>query len=187
MNNNIPTMTLVCGCNGAGKSTLTYATIDADQNVFYIDPDRIAKEKGCSPLQAGKIAVNLTNDYLADKQPFLKESTLSSKSDLKLLERAKEAGFKTEVRYVGLKNADKAVQRVADRHQKGGHTVPEDDIRRRYERSLENLPKAIARADEVKIFDNTKNDYAHVATFKNGQLESQSSLPDWFKGVEKQL
>jgi predicted ABC-type ATPase len=38
--------------------------------------------------------------------------------------------------YLYLDSADDCVKRVAERVEKGGHSVPEDDIRRRFLRSL---------------------------------------------------
>jgi len=184
---NTPELILVCGCNGAGKSTFTYSTLEEKKNAIYIDLDRIAKEENCSPMQAGRIAVTLTKQFIADKKDFLKESTLSSKSDLKLIKNAQDAGFKVSLMYVGLNSADYAVDRVRDRHQKGGHSVPEEDIRRRYERSLENLPHAIALVDIAKIVDNSKNNYVPVATYEKGQLKSLDSSPDWFKKAQETL
>jgi len=184
---NSPELILICGCNGAGKSTLASSTLDEKKNAIYIDPDRIAKIENCSPMQAGRIALTLTKQFLATKQPFLKESTLSSKSDLKLMKNAQDAGFKVTLVYISLNNADKAVKRVKDRHQKGGHSVPEVDIRRRYERSLENLTHAIGIVDVVHVFDNSQNKYKRVATFEKGQLKSLDSSPNWFKKAQETL
>lgn len=185
--NSKPELILFCGCNGAGKSTFTYSTLNEKVNIIYIDPDRIAKEKNCSPMQAGRTAITLTNKYLTDKQSFLKESTLSSKSDLKLMKNAQNAGFIVTLIYISLNSADKAVQRVSDRYKNGGHSVPEEDIRRRYTRSLENLPHAILIVDYVKVFDNSQNHYRSVANFEKGQLKSLNLSPDWFKTAKETL
>ena len=51
-----PAMIMICGPNGAGKSTLTYAARKKDgMDIPYIDPDRIAKDLQCTPIEAGKI------------------------------------------------------------------------------------------------------------------------------------
>lgn len=186
-NENAPQLILICGCNGSGKSTFTYSTLQKEQHLIYVDPDRIAKEENCSPMQAGRMALIRTKEFLANKESFLKESTLSSQSDLKLIKDAQLQGFSVKMTYLGLDSADDAVERVDRRYKNGGHSVPEEDIRRRYERTLENLPKAIALVDKIRIIDNSKNDYQHVATFEKGQLKEQNSSPKWFKQIEQDL
>ena len=52
---------------------------------------------------------------------------------------ARSAGFGISIAYVFLQSADECVKRVAERVQKGGHSVPESDIRRRFPRSLRNF------------------------------------------------
>lgn len=182
---NTPLLILICGCNGAGKSTFTYSTLNKDEHIFYIDPDRIAKEEACSPLQAGKRAIMRTKKFLAHKVSFLKESTLSSQADLKLIKEAQLLGFSVKMTYIGLCSDDDAVERVATRFKNGGHSVPELDIRRRYIRSLQNLPKAILLVNEARIIDNSKNNYAPVATFKNGKRIEEFFSPLWFQKVEE--
>jgi len=180
-------MTLICGCNGAGKSTLTFSSLTPINQARYIDPDRIAKEQACSPMQSGRIVLGLTKKYLDEKTSFLKESTLTSKFDFALIESAKQAGFTISLVYISLQNADRAVERVRARHKKGGHTVPENDIRRRYDRSLENLAKAVKLVDRASIFDNSGRAYIPVATFQNGQLQTHDASPAWFMNALKIL
>jgi predicted ABC-type ATPase len=50
-----------------------------------------------------------------------------------------EDGYEFTLFFIWLPNADWAVQRVARRVQRGGHHVPEETIRRRYERGLPNF------------------------------------------------
>lgn len=176
---------LVCGCNGAGKSTLTYSSLEKKHIFLYIDPDRIAKEENKSPIEAGKEAIKRTKKNLAEKISFLKESTLSSQSDLKLIENAQKQGFYVEVKYISLANVNDAITRMQDRSQNGGHSVPIDDIKRRYERSMANLPQAITLADKITIYDNTRNDYREIATYEKGQLINKNFSPLWFKRIEK--
>jgi predicted ABC-type ATPase len=62
----------------------------------------------------------------------------------------------------------------------GGHNVPEIDIRRRYERSLRNLPLAIGRADHAILLDNsTDKGYQFVAHFVYGKAHWFQDVPPW--------
>jgi predicted ABC-type ATPase len=175
-------MILVCGSNGSGKSTFTYAARDDKRkNIPFIDPDRIARDKQCSPVEAGKIVSKAAQKYVEDGQSFVRESTLTAKFDFQLIQTAKRKGFRVYLTYIGLKNADIAVCRVKERHANGGHSVPEEDIRRRYGRGLKNLSTAIQLADKAVIIDNSDQGYTEVAVFENGRIVSNAYTPDWFK------
>ena len=54
---------------------------------------------------------------------------------------------------------------MADRVKKGGHGVDEDLIRKRYDRSKENLKVIAEVADNVLMFDNSK---AFTQTYVEG-------------------
>ncbi len=54
-----------------------------------------------------------------------------------------------------LRSADMHVGRVATRVARGGHHIPEDTIRRRYETALKRLPDAIRIAHRAALFDNS--------------------------------
>jgi predicted ABC-type ATPase len=73
------------------------------------------------------------------------------------------------------------VLRVATRVAKGGHNVPEVDIRRRYERSLSNLARALPLADRARLVDNSETGAARlIATFELGaQTWRGEQPPGW--------
>ena len=62
--------------------------------------------------------------------------------------------------------SDLAWARVASRAARGGHSVPYEDVIRRFVRSLENLPKAIALADKATILDNSTQGYRLIQVAK---------------------
>ncbi len=93
---------------------------------------------------------------------------------------ARELDFEVVLIYVGTSSADINVARVKNRVRLGGHDVPEEDIHRRYDRSVANLPVAVERADHALVFDNsTKRGFQLVAYFDQGQPESLDELPSW--------
>lgn len=187
MGQKFPELVFVCGCNGAGKSTLSYSTIKQYGELYYIDPDRIAKEMNLSIIETGRKVSEIIKNFLNQKISFLKESTLTSKFDFSIVKQAKNIGFKTTLIYVGIDDAELAILRVKERVKNGGHSVPEEDIRRRYERSLANLTKAILIFDNTFVYDNTDSEYNIVAKFRNGELVEQKFTPDWFKKVKEEL
>jgi predicted ABC-type ATPase len=177
-----PRMIMVCGSNGAGKSTFTRAAQERGEYTMpFLDPDEIGKNAQASAIQAGKLVIAATKGHINDKVSFVRESTLSGKFDLKILQEANAKGFETELVYVCNGAPDTAVARVAQRYAKGGHTVPENDIRRRFTRSLRHLPEAIRLVDKATIYDNSSDMYRKVATFEKGQLKTHNFTPEWFK------
>jgi predicted ABC-type ATPase len=69
--------------------------------------------------------------------------------------KVRSAGYHVSLIFLSLPSADLAVQRVAQRVRQGGHSVPEDDVRRRFSRGrdhFETLYKALV--DRWALYDN---------------------------------
>jgi len=78
-----------------------------------------------------------------------------------------------------LEDADLAVDRVAQRVAQGGHSVPEDVIRRRYEAGLRNVLKSyLPLADTAIIFDNSSVESQKLVASKKfrGELEIEDKV-----------
>lgn len=108
----------------------------------------------------------------------------TGKTIINNIKKAKEQGYTVRVCYIGLKNADLAVQRVNQRVSEGGHGIPEADVRRRYEQSLQNLKKIIPMCDSVEIYDNTEI-FLCVAGYENGQQIFRNEC-EWLDKVIKE-
>lgn len=177
-----PIMIMICGSNGSGKSTYTKATaLMSDHHVIVIDPDQLYAQKGLSVVAAGKMASGQAKKLIADKQSFVRESTLTANFDFELIKIAKRQGYQINLVFIGLNSAEDAIARVKYRHAKGGHNVPENDIIRRYFRSLNNLPKAITSVDTALLLHNTRNSYENVAYFEHGNLIQVYFRPSWYQ------
>ncbi len=108
------------------------------------------------------------------------ETTLSGNTYLKMMSRAKAAGYRVQLLYVGTENVDINLQRVRQRVRKGGHDVPEEDQRRRYPRSLANLERALALADEAILFDNsTSRGHVRIAEKRVDGITLFGTTPNW--------
>src|SRR4051812_3431500 len=75
-----------------------------------------------------------------------------------------------EAVFVAVPSADLAIGRVAQRTAAGGLFVPPEDVRRRYERSFDNLPGLVARADVTTVYDNTEKNRTVVARVEGGDF-----------------
>jgi len=156
-----PIIYLFGGSNGAGKTTFARAYLpNENPGARFLNADEIAR--GLSPfspqtiaLKAGRLMLKEIRGCIAARQSFGMESTLSGKTYINLLSEARQAGYEIELHYLWLPTAEMAVLRVRQRVKKGGHSVPEIDIRRRYQRSIDHLLEDyLPIADRWSIWDN---------------------------------
>ena len=181
--------TIFAGVNGAGKSTLYHQYYKPYKNEQRINTDEmVAKigsfEDGFLQLKCGKEAVRLINYYFNQNISFNQETTLTGKSILKNIKRARDLGYEIHLYYVGLDNVEVALKRIDRRVKHGGHGILEQDVRRRYSNSFENLNEIFQYCDKILFWDNTEK-MNIVAMFDDGNLVFKSKLlPDWLKKNE---
>lgn len=158
---------VIGGVNGAGKTTLREKyNIDA----FVVDVDSLARVKLNGYKKAVKIATDTIDKYFSLGMSFGQESTLCGHSILKNIMRAKDLGYEVILLYVGVESEDIAVERVKQRVSKGGHDIPEQDIRRRYYLSLDVVKKYKDIFSSISFFDNSGIKHEHIAEYVNGEL-----------------
>jgi len=140
------------GPNGSGKST-----VNRGLPVFgtYVNADDLKREYGLNDLEAARQAESLRNELLNKQADFSFETVLSTERNLRLLQKAKEAGYEVQCIYVLTCSEDVNVARVRARAASGGHDVPEDKVRSRYRRALSLLPQLISVCDKILVYDNT--------------------------------
>jgi len=134
---------IVGGPNGAGKTTFADEYV-AQQGHNYIGADAIAYElspqnPNLAQFAAGREFLRRIDAGLKGSESLVVESTLSGRTIRHTLQKAKTAGFMVEIVYLFLESADTCVERIRQRVQKGGHFVPEADVRRRFTRSILNF------------------------------------------------
>lgn len=135
----------MAGPNGAGKTTAAYTLLPEVLNVWeFVNADEIAR--GLSPFkpdsvafEAGRIMLQRIEHLMKQGVDFAFETTLSTRSYVQTIRRAKDAGYTITLFFVYLSSAEMAVDRVAKRVSMGGHNIPTDVVHRRYERALGNL------------------------------------------------
>jgi len=180
-----PTLTVIAGPNGSGKSTFTRTT-HTDLQAPIIDPDAIAREiDPVAPEQAavaaGREALKRQAAYIERGLSFIIETTLSGNSALRQIEQAREHGFDIHLTFIATNNAETNIERVANRVARGGRHVPDEDVRRRYTRSMENLVRIIELVDKVRIIDNSSvQGPQDVLKLEQGLIVAQAQdLPAW--------
>lgn len=182
-----PRLFVLAGTNGAGKSSVGGATIRA-RGAQYFNPDEAAAairraQPHLSATQANSAAWHegkrLLQHAIAKGLDYNFETTLGGKSFAKLLEEAARQGFEVRVWYVGLASPEHHLARVKARVRKGGHDIPEADIRRRFDQSRLQLIQLLPVLTELRVYDNT----AEADPYK-GVAPKPQLLLHWQRGKD---
>lgn len=175
-----PELFLIAGPNGAGKTTYAFRHIRAvSGSARFVNLDEIAR--GLSPLdptaassRAARVALDLTRGLIDDGVSFSIETTLAGRTHLRTIAKARSAGFKVILLYFAALSPEVCLARIARRVAEGGHNVPEVDVRRRFVRSLQNLPVYAAQADLWRVFDVTRLPVHVAAEGRSGCIDARS-------------
>jgi len=194
---------VIAGVNGAGKSSIGGAAFRSYGSDYY-NPDEaarqlIAADSGLDPAEANAAAwrqgVGLLRQAITERLDFALETTLGGNTIPRLLAEAAAQGVAIYVWYAGLSSPELHLRRVRSRVRQGGHNVPEDAIRRRYERSRLNLIALLPLLTALRMYDNSAEaDPADGATprpvlvlhTERGKILNPGDLPralDWAKPI----
>lgn len=156
----MPNLFVMAGPNGAGKTTTSRLVLTGERRVAeFVNADIIAAEQGLSEIAAGRAMLQRLDELTAQRADLAFETTLSSASLRGRIEAMRGAGYVFTLIYVWIPSPEMSIQRVAARVRSGGHNIPEEVIRRRYPRSLENLFNVyIPLADAWVMLDNSHRD-----------------------------
>jgi predicted ABC-type ATPase len=161
----MPNLFILAGPNGAGKSTSAPEMLTGGRRVReFVNADVIAKEEGVSEIEAGRRTLARLDALALARRDVAFETTLASRTLLPRIQAMQRAGYLFHLTFFWLPSADMAVERVARRVASGGHSIPEEVIRRRYERGLENFFNAyLSAADTWVLVNNTSRPGRSVA------------------------
>ena len=134
----MPRLYIISGCNGAGKTTASYSLLPEMLDCKeFVNSDEFAK--GLSPFDPSKASIQASRYMLMKIRYLLKrhedfavETTLATRTLLKTVKSAQAAGYTVTLLYFWLNSPELAVERVRARVEAGGHNIPEETIRRRY-------------------------------------------------------
>jgi predicted ABC-type ATPase len=161
---------IIGGANGSGKTTVSMSLLPNFLDCFeYVNADAIAA--GLSPLnpqsmaiEAGRLMITRLRRLSNSGSDFAFETTLAARTFAPFIIECKTKGYIINLIYFWLQSADLAVERVAQRVASGGHSIPEDVIRRRYQRGRVNLISLyLPLCDGWMIYDNSSSAPLFVA------------------------
>lgn len=154
---------VLAGTNGAGKSSVAGAMFRR-AGADYFNPDEatariLAANPGITTAEANSAAwyggKRLLERAIAERLDFAFETTLGGHTISALLQDALAAGIEVRIWFVGLSSPELHMARVRSRVARGGHDIPDEKIRERYDRSRINLIELMPRLTELRVFDNS--------------------------------
>lgn len=159
---------IIAGANGSGKTTfarnfsshIPFSFINADEIAFSISPHNVDESK----IIAGKSFFKQIETMINEEKNFIIESTLSGRSLLNWIKKIRVNGYFIKIIYVFLENPQMCIERIKERVLKGGHFIPDADVIRRFDRSVNNFWFQYKNnVDEWYLFYNSMNTFVELS------------------------
>ena len=178
----MPRLFILSGCNGSGKTTASYSLLpELLECSELVNSDEFAKS--LSPFNPSAASVIASRYMLAKikyllsrKVDFIIETTLATRSLTNIINEAKDLGYEVTLIYFWLNSVELAISRVKKRVASGGHSIPEDVIRRRYVMGLKYFFEIYSPiCHRWVLADNSKSPFTVVAegTKDNIQIKDE--------------
>lgn len=185
----MPVLHLLAGPNGAGKSTYVARVLHPEFHLPVVDADVIVAQRwpraqAEHAYDAAQIAAADRQRRLSSRESFITETVFSHPSKVDLVDQATRLGYLVHL-YVVLVPVEVTVARVVQRVRQGGHDVPEQKIRARFERLWALVADARSRADRTQFLDNSRAavPFRPVAAYERGHLVGHPDWPPWTPAV----
>ena len=147
-----PMLLCFAGPNGSGKSTITkYFDIIGE----YTNADDIVSSTGMDNKKAAMFVEKKRYDSINSRSDFSFETVLSSDYSMNILREAKKEGYFIKCVFVLTSNPDLNVLRIRSRVEQGGHDVEKETVKKRFNKSLENIKELMSLCDILHVYDNT--------------------------------
>lgn len=170
-----PLLVVFAGPNGSGKSTIT---AHFDKLPDYTNADDVVKNSDMTNIQAAEYVRIKRYSAIGKKHDFSFETVLPSQYNLDVIRKAHEVGYFIKCIFVLTASPELNVFRIKARVEQGGHNVPEDKIRERYAKSLDNISELVKICDILHIYDNTGDEPWRI--FRKHKEEPFKIFPNEF-------
>ncbi len=157
-----PVCFIIAGPNGAGKTTFAQEFLPREAECpIFVNADLIAA--GLSPfapgavdIRAGRLMLQEIASHVKRRENFAFESTLSGRRHVREIPRWQHMGYRVKMVFLYLPDVTIAIERVRVRVKQGGHYIPEDIIRRRYQMGWKNFQEVYkSLVDAWVLYDNS--------------------------------
>ncbi|MDR2554381.1 MAG: zeta toxin family protein [Fibromonadaceae bacterium] len=182
-----PYLYIISGPNGSGKTTLAKELLE-NENLEFLNADEIAKSINPNDvskvyMQAGREFFRKMDEYLEQGKSFAIETTLSGKYHKRMIERFKQSGYEIKMLYIFLDSPNLCIDRINIRVSKGGHSIPDEDVIRRFFRSKNNFFDIKNSIDQWFLYFNGGEKYIEVAQgVQNNMIIFNEELYNLFLG-----
>ena len=159
----MPRVVVIGGINGAGKTTASRELLTGVLRIpTYVNADAIAfglnmLNPDGQAIRAGRVMLDYLHELAANREDFAFETTLAARTYASWLKELRAMGYEVYLYYFWLRSADVAITRVAERVQRGGHSIPTHTIRQRYAKSTRNFFELYRSLTvEWRVYDNSE-------------------------------
>jgi predicted ABC-type ATPase len=159
---------IAAGANGVGKTTFALQFL-AEHDFEFLNADEIAKELSAGnpsekKISAGKIFFKKLNETVTQGKSLLLESTLSGRYLQQHFGIWRANGYQIQIVFIFVESPEVSIARIKERVKKGGHFVPDEDVRRRFDRGKKNFWQIYKNlADSWSLFYNSEGSFNQVA------------------------
>lgn len=154
---------IIAGPNGAGKTTFAREFLPREAKCpLFVNTDLIAAglspfEPGAADIRASRLMLEEIASHVRRRESFAFETTLSGRRYAALIPEWQQIGYEVVLIFLWLPKVEMAVERVRERVRQGGHDVPEEVIRRRYEAGGRNFNLVYKRlVNYWFLYDNSR-------------------------------
>lgn len=172
--------TIIGGIDGVGRTSLT-GVLKSERSDLgrIIDVDKLTADLGGDAVAGGKLALQRMEECLSAGICFTQETTLAGHRPAVMARLAADAGYFVRLYYVCLDTVEECLSRIRNRVARGGHGIPEEDVRRRFAGRFAALAAVLPYCNEATFYDNG-NGFRAVAEYRNGELLPVGShRPAW--------
>ncbi len=180
-----PHIIVIAGPNGSGKSTTAPSLLKGTLGVTeFVNADVIAE--GLSAFQpegaafhAGRVMLERIHHLAKERVDFAFETTLASRTFAPWIDDLKQTGYIFHLVFLWLPNAEFAIARDAERVRLGGHNVPEETVRRRYNKGMKNFFQIYRPlADTWRLYNNSDQSGPVLIASGEKKIEEKVYRPD---------